>query len=225
MDVEDKLKTLKGPDGSNLYEHFANIIGKIVQDHPKNAYEVFEQYSHYIKQNKYNYTSNENYVDAYKLREKYSEVEEELEKAAKYFNLNPQANADGEEEAGEPPQIGYIPDMMEELQLLERAGLGFGDKETFKIYSAIKKLCQAKGASSMIFWGKVFGLKKDYYVVQAALEGGEEGEQPPNVEPKGTGINEKIYFVTNNIMDENAWVELPTITPNHVIQSRRIRHV
>jgi hypothetical protein len=26
-------------------------------------------------------------------------------------------------------------------------------------------------------------------------------------------------------MDENAWVELPTITPNHVIQSRRIRHV
>lgn len=87
MDVEDKLKTLKGPDGSNLYEHFANIIGKIVQDHPKNAYEVFEQYSHYIKQNKYNYTSNENYVDAYKLREKYSEVEEELEKAAKYFVL------------------------------------------------------------------------------------------------------------------------------------------
>jgi radial spoke head protein 4A len=112
--------------------------------------------------------------------------------------LNPQTAADGEEEAGEPPQIGYIPDMMEELQLLERAGLGFGEKETFKIYSAIKKLCQAKGASSMTFWGKVFGLKKDYYVVQAALEGGEEGEQPPNVEPKGTGINEKIYFVTNN---------------------------
>jgi len=26
-------------------------------------------------------------------------------------------------------------------------------------------------------------------------------------------------------MDENSWVELPTITPNHLIQSRRIRHV
>lgn len=226
MEVEDKLKSLKGSDGSNIYEHFANIIGKIVQDHPKNAYEIFEQYSHYIKQNKYNYTSNENYVDAYKLREKYDEVEQELEKAAKYFNLNPQtAGGDEEAEQGEPPQIGYIPDMMEELQLLERAGLGFGEKETFKIYSSIKKLCQVKGASNMTFWGKIFGLKKDYYVVQAVVEGGEDGEQLPNVEPKGTGVNEKFYFVTTDLMDENSWVELPTITPNHIIQSRRIRHV
>jgi len=45
------------------------------------------------------------------------------------------------------------------------------------------------------------------------------------VEPKGTGVNEKVYLVTTNLMDENSWVELPTITPNHLIQSRRIRHV
>ena len=88
--------------------------------------------------------------------------------------------------------------MMEELQLLERAGLGFGEKETYKIYSAIKKLCLLKGAQSMVFWGKIFGLQKDYYVVQASVEGGEEGELPPNVEPKGTGVNEKVYFVTTN---------------------------
>merc|ERR1711988_649759 len=81
------------------------------------------------------------------------------------------------------------------------------------------------GASSAVFWGKVTALKNDYYVVQAQTEGGEEGELAPNVEPRGTGVNEKIYFVTTNLMDENGWVELPTITPNHIIQARRIRHV
>jgi len=117
MDIEDKLKSLKGPDGSNLYEHFANIIGKIVQDHPKNSYEIFEQYSHYIKQKKYNYTSNENYVDAYKLREKFAEVEDELDKCARYYNLIPKVDAEDEGEPAEPAQIGYVPDMLEELQL------------------------------------------------------------------------------------------------------------
>ena len=85
MDIEEKLRGIKGKDGTNLYEHFANIIGKIVQDHPKNAYQIFEEYSHFIKQNNYNFTSNENYVDAYMLREKITEIQENLDKAAKYF--------------------------------------------------------------------------------------------------------------------------------------------
>lgn len=82
-----------------------------------------------------------------------------------------------------------------------------------------------KGASLAVFWGKISALKNDYYVVQAQVEGGEEGDLPPNVEAKGTGVNEKVYFVTINLMDENGWVELPTITPNQIIQARRIRHV
>ena len=55
-----------------------------------------------------------------------------------------------------------------------------------------------KGASLAVFWGKISALKNDYYIVQAQVEGGEEGELLPNVEPKGTGVNEKVYFVTTN---------------------------
>lgn len=77
----------------------------------------------------------------------------------------------------------------------------------------------------MKFWGKIGGLKKDYYVVEATMEGGEDGEVDPKWEAKGTGVNKMIYFVTSTLMDENSWVELPTISPLHVIQARRIRHV
>lgn len=44
------------------------------------------------------------------------------------------------------------------------------------------------------------------------MEGGEEGEQPPNVELKGAkGINKLNYFVTNELTEE--WTELPIVTP------------
>lgn len=93
------------------------LLERLYKTTQKNSYEIFEQYSHYIKQKKYNYTSNENYVDAYKLREKFAEVEDELERCAKYYNLIPKAEADDDGEPAEPAQIGYVPDMLEELQL------------------------------------------------------------------------------------------------------------
>lgn len=111
----------------------------------------------------------------------------------------PVQNAEGEgEEQAEPGQIGTVADMLEEAQLFERAGLGFGEKETFLLYTAIKKLCQVKAAGKCKFWGKIFAQKRDYYIVEATVEGGEEGEIPPTWEPKGAGINKMIYFVTSN---------------------------
>ena len=44
------------------------------------------------------------------------------------------------------------------------------------------------------------GSEKDYYVAEGVAEGGEDpGELSPETEPKGTGVNKNIFWVTNDL--------------------------
>ena len=85
MDIEDKLKSIKDLSGVNLYEHLLNTIGKLVQDHPSNAYEVFEEFSHFVKQNGYKYNDTKNYAESNRIRDKSAEISEYLEKISVYL--------------------------------------------------------------------------------------------------------------------------------------------
>jgi radial spoke head protein 4A len=55
------------------------------------------------------------------------------------------------------------------------------------------------------------------------MDGGEEQELPPDVEPRGTGVNKLNYWACNSLLAE--WVELPIITPQQVIISRKIKYL
>ena len=51
-------------------------------------------------------------------------------------------------------------------------------------------------AKTLRLWGKILGSEKDYYVVEA--DGVEAaGEEDPEAEPRGTGVNKFSYFVSN----------------------------
>jgi radial spoke head protein 4A len=82
----------------------------------------------------------------------------------------------------------------------------------------------------MRFWGKIIGTKADYFIAEATLEGGggEEGdggeEETVEVgEPRGSGANTFVYFVTNSPLQ--PWVQLPDIKPTQINTARRIRQV
>ena len=55
-----------------------------------------------------------------------------------------------------------------------------------------------KQVKQVKFWGKILGRDKDYYIAEGILEGDDGVELPPNVEPKGQGINKMNYWVTND---------------------------
>lgn len=57
------------------------------------------------------------------------------------------------------------------------------------------------------------------------MEGGaEEGELPPDVEPKGQkGINKFNYFVATDLTGD--WVELPIVNPDQLRTSRKIKYM
>lgn len=95
------------------------------------------------------------------------------------------------------------------------------------LVKSIKTLATTSGASQLKLWGKIRGTKKDYYVVEGQLGGGEEdgagGEVEEGMEPRGTGINKNVYWVTNSPLDQ--WIILPDLKPSDIINARSIKYL
>lgn len=77
---------------------------------------------------------------------------------------------------------------------------------------ALKKLMVKSGASTLRFWGKIYGTQADYYIAEGSGGAGEESEDlPEDFERKGTGVNANTYWATTDLHGE--WTELPDINP------------
>jgi len=46
---------------------------------------------------------------------------------------------------------------------------------------------------------------------------------PHNQEPRGKGVNERIYYITTNILDD--WSQLPDALPEYIVASRKFKYV
>jgi len=91
------------------------------------------------------------------------------------------------------------------------------------LQKSLRNLIAKSGASAVRFWGKIKGTKADYFVVEATQEGGgAEGEEGGEAaEPRGTGANQFVYWVTNSPVGE--WSQLPDIKPSQIIKARQIK--
>ena len=88
---------------------------------------------------------------------------------------------------------------------------------------SMKKLTIDSGAQNIRFFGKVTCTLADCYVAEGALDGGDEDngdvERPPDFEPRGTGVNKFVYWVTTNILNE-TWTKLPDLLPKDIVAAR-----
>lgn len=97
-----------------------------------------------------------------------------------------------------------IPDVVEESRIFEWAGLSFGEDETYKLSKSIRRLALLSGASRLRFWGKIYGSKKDYLIVEGILDIPEEEKSNYFQEKRGDGVNKLVYWVSDNILED--WV-------------------
>ena len=110
------------------------------------------------------------------------------------------------------------------------SGVGLDEKTSFILTNSIRNLSAKLQAGFLKFFGKIYGMEKDYYIVQASdydspeeNKEGEEKEKDPKMENrKEDGVNQYAYFVTNDLTGD--WVELPDVTPDQIIGSRLIRY-
>jgi len=111
-------------------------------------------------------------------------------------------------------QESYMPDFMKISRMLSWAGLGFGEENNYRISIALRRLLKQTGASNLKFWGKIYATKRDYFVAYGKVKNGFKDEIAEDVEPRGRGVNEITFWVTDDLMEK--WIELPLISPHHI---------
>jgi len=67
-----------------------------------------------------------------------------------------------------------IPNFDEEAEMLEWAGVSFGEEDTYKLGKSIKRLAVMSGADRVRFVAKMYGTNCDYWVCCGVLSGAEE---------------------------------------------------
>lgn len=79
------------------------------------------------------------------------------------------------------------------------------------------------GAEALRFAGKIFGTQKDYWIAAGRLPQAEEDSKDATMEPRGKGVNETVFWVTDNLL--NDWIQLPDCKPAYINQARLIKHI
>ena len=106
--------------------------------------------------------------------------------------------------------------------MLAEAGIGFGEVTTTFLQKALKRLAKLSGATSLKFFGKIMATTKDYWVISGTLAEQEEEPSNPLQEPRGTGANSTVFWVTNNVVTGD-WVQLPDVQPQHIEAACKIK--
>lgn len=232
------LMKSSGAAGLNIYDHFTNVIGKLLDQRPENAVDIIEDISKEIK------------ADAFKSEstlKDFRDKTQEVQLATVQVKLFKSAN---EEDGDDVKPV--VPDIMESARHFEDGGVGLGREETFRIFLALKSLAEANPLKIVRFWGKLFGVERNYIVAEAEYKEGEEPQieavedpvepdpaaeegtpedtlpksqyvRPPDLpaEALGAGANKKTYFVCNEAGHE--WTALPNVTPAQIVVSRKIK--
>lgn len=232
--LQKTLKEIKDEKGNDMYQHIINIFSKIIIGDKESSVENFEELSLKIKSElKSNFTFSDSKFFENKPLSLAMEnwIQTGLYKLLGVKPPKPPKKPDEPDEPQEeanpeqPGPLGIVSDFLYDLRLTSYAGYGFSEEATYLFLMSIKKLAQKVEAKSIKFWGIIYGMIKDYIIVEVSKEGGEEGsgEIPPDQEPRGSGVNQFVYFVTDSI--GNEWTPLPDTTPKFIKLARDIKHI
>ncbi|XP_041707214.1 radial spoke head protein 6 homolog A isoform X2 [Coregonus clupeaformis] len=153
----------------NLYDHFARVLTKVMDERPENVVDVIEDMSREVKRGL--------------LMDKQSTLRDiPLAPAAQLLAEQQRllfsrgGGDDGDQEVETP-----LPNVSEVGFFLEQAGVGLGREEMLRVFLALKQLVDSQPLARCRLWGKILGTEGNYLVAEGEYRDGEEEE----------GINEE----------------------------------
>ncbi|NXS26779.1 RSH4A protein, partial [Pomatostomus ruficeps] len=156
--------------GLNLYDHFANVITKILDERPTDTVDIIENISKDVK-----WAQFRKKMDT--LRDEHPNLPtfEAAEKLKALFvkEGGEEEREEVEEEMGPPT----LPNVMETAFYFEQAGIGLSQDECYYIFLSLKNLINVQPIQTCRFWGKILGLEMNYIIAEAQLREGEGGEE------------------------------------------------
>lgn len=182
-DLQNSLLFLRqrGANGDSLFDHLSNVISKVIDERPKNVADHFEQFSERVRLETFRMNEDsveEGYVEPERLAlakkilplliEK--KFEQQLTEKVDDRPLEPPMDDDNEDDESDviyhEPSTGDLCELQFYWNLL---GVGFPREEVFLLSHSIVRLKQNPAIASCRFWGKMLGLKSNYYVVESTL--------------------------------------------------------
>lgn len=167
-----------GASGDSLLSHLSNVIAKALDEGAPNVVDYFEQFSQKVRVE--TFRMNDNVLEeGYKEPDRLTIAQKLLPILLESFKKPSSESIETEEELGEdnseeddesanetePPTQTFA-----ELQLYwNMLGIGFPREEIFSLQQAILRAAKNTSISSYRFWGKLLGLKNDYYVLECSL--------------------------------------------------------
>ncbi|XP_048510818.1 radial spoke head protein 6 homolog A [Athalia rosae] len=154
--------------GDSLYDHLSEVLNKILSERPKNAVDIFEQYSRQLKEERFRnntdhirdlYVPPTQYEDAKKLIELFQHAQESED-----FS---EENLEDERDDGSKKKK---PNLLDLMYYFEQTGVGLPRSEMVILNLSIRKLMASKPIENVRFWGKILGRPNNYYVVEADLQ-------------------------------------------------------
>ncbi|CAF1587587.1 unnamed protein product [Rotaria sp. Silwood1] len=217
--------------GINIYDNLIHTLRYLFDYHPKQSYKIFEELSKIFYEKKQELSIN-NQEESYLFAQK------------QLTFLSDRSIIQGNPEE-------TMTNILELDFLFEQIGIGLNKDEIYWIWLSMKILLKEKiNIQKLRFWGKIFGIKNNYYIVetdfdtfdnidlndvefvkyQEIFSSEEENELDDTMlsfnekvppEQLGYGVNQKVFYVSTGI--NQPFVQLPMVTPEQIELSRRIQ--
>ena len=118
----------------------------------------------------------------------------------------------------------YMEDILSQSKIFEWAGITFNQMEWYKIRIAMKKILVENKCEYLRFFGKIYGINSDYYVLQGIVKDYPMKNPPKHVETRGNeGINRYTFWVSDSVLE--YWNELPDITHEQLVASKKFKYI
>ena len=195
-------------------EHLKELVKELVTLHKHDGYENFEEISMFVRE-KNTKLDTFQYTLPTKTSKKCFEHTPLEEEILTSFSLQKKSTAQC--------VTNYMEDILQQSKLFEWGGISFSDNEWYKIRMSMKKILIENDCEYLRFFGKIYGLHSDYFILQGLLKTYPMKNPPVHVEERGNeGINRFTFWVSNSLLE--SWYELPDITHEQIVASRKFKY-
>jgi radial spoke head protein 4A len=195
-------------------EHLKELVKELVTLHKNDGYENFEEISMFVREKNTKLDTFQYRLPSKAIKKCFQHTPLE-EKILTDFSLNKKHIA--------KTIPNYMEDVFHHSKLFEWGGVSFSEEEWYKIRMAMKKILLENDCEYLRFFGKIYGINSDYYIIQGSLKTYPMKNPQVHVETRGNeGINRYTFWVSNSILE--SWYELPDITHEQIVISRRFKY-
>lgn len=157
------------------YDHLSSIIKHAIDLKPPNVIDYFEEFSRNIREQRFCIQEN-SLDDVFEKPQGLKAAKKILTSIQTSFVIQEDTIQDVDpdefdtEHKDEMYQDKIVPYEIFHQQFYWRlAGFGFHERETFYLSWALGKLSHNSDIANYQFWGKMYGIKQNYYIAEASL--------------------------------------------------------